>query len=84
MILMVVSADHSCIMCNMNTKNTKDKDLRKIEKIKAEIAKLQRQLELEEQPKMKKVKNLMTGKEIEIREDTPYCCDPSTELYWTM
>lgn len=32
----------------------------------------------------KKVKNLMTGTEIEIDINTPRCCDPSTELYWTM
>ena len=32
----------------------------------------------------KKVKNLMTGEEIEIPSNTPRCCDPSSELYWTM
>ena len=32
----------------------------------------------------KKVKNLMSGIEIEIDADTPRCCDPSSELYWTM
>jgi hypothetical protein len=26
----------------------------------------------------------MTGQDIEIAEDTPYCCDPSTERYWSM
>jgi hypothetical protein len=62
----------------------KEKEMRNVEKIKAEIAKLQRQLEALEKPKMKKVKSLMTGKEIEIREDTPFCCDPSTETYWSM
>ena len=35
-------------------------------------------------PTMKTVKNLMTGKEIEIPHDTPRSCDPSTELYWSM
>lgn len=34
--------------------------------------------------KMKKVKNLMTGDEIEIPSNTPYCCDPSTETYWSL
>ncbi len=34
--------------------------------------------------KMKKVRNLMTGKEIEIADDTPLCCDPSSETYWSM
>lgn len=32
----------------------------------------------------RKVRNLMTGKEIEIDVNTPYCCDPSTERYWSM
>lgn len=32
----------------------------------------------------KTVKNLMTGKEIEIPHDTPRACDPSSELYWSM
>ena len=35
-------------------------------------------------PKMKTVKNLMTGVVIEIPADTPHCCDPSTETYWSM
>lgn len=33
---------------------------------------------------MKTVINLMTGKEIQIPTNTPRCCDPSSELYWTM
>ena len=32
----------------------------------------------------KLVKNLMTGKMIEIPSNTPRCCDPSTEAYWSM
>lgn len=32
----------------------------------------------------KTVKNLMTGKMIEIDSNTPRCCDPSSETYWTM
>lgn len=32
----------------------------------------------------KTVRNLMTGQDIEIAEDTPYCCDPSSERYWSM
>ena len=35
-------------------------------------------------PKMVKVRNLMSGKEIEIAEGTPACCDPSSETYWSM
>lgn len=26
----------------------------------------------------------MKGKTIEIDADTPLCCDPSTETYWSM
>ena len=33
---------------------------------------------------MKTVRNLMTGTDIEIPVGTPRCCDPSTELYWSM
>jgi hypothetical protein len=33
---------------------------------------------------MKVVKNLMTGKEVEIAEDTPWCCNPASESYWSM
>ena len=32
----------------------------------------------------KKVTNLMSGKEIEISINTPLCCDPSSETYWSM
>lgn len=34
--------------------------------------------------KMKKVINLMSGKEVEIPSNTPACCDPSRECYWSM
>jgi hypothetical protein len=30
------------------------------------------------------VKNLMTGKMVEIPADTPISCDPSSETYWQM
>ena len=32
----------------------------------------------------KKVRNLMTGQEIEIDSNTPRSCDPSSETYWSM
>jgi hypothetical protein len=35
-------------------------------------------------PTMKTVKNLMTGKDVQIAHDTPRSCDPSSELYWSM
>lgn len=33
---------------------------------------------------MKTVKNLMTGKDVEIDRDTPWCCNPASETYWSM
>lgn len=30
------------------------------------------------------VKSLMTGKDVEIDSNTPLCCDPSSETYWSM
>ena len=35
-------------------------------------------------PSMKTVKNLMTGKDIQIDSDTPWCCNPASETYWSM
>lgn len=35
-------------------------------------------------PGTKMVRNLMSGKMVEIPTDTPFCCDPSTETYWSM
>ena len=30
------------------------------------------------------VKNLMTGVEVEIDADTPWCCNPASETFWSM
>jgi hypothetical protein len=35
-------------------------------------------------PAYKTVKNLMTGKEVTIPSDTPWCCNPASETYWSM
>lgn len=35
-------------------------------------------------PKYKTVKNLISGKDIQIAANTPLCCDPSSETYWSM
>lgn len=40
-------------------------------------------LEKAVRPKTRKVRNLMTGTELEIAYDTPMVCDPSTETYWS-
>jgi hypothetical protein len=33
---------------------------------------------------MKTVKNLMTGKDVQIAHDTPWSCNPASETYWSM
>ena len=30
------------------------------------------------------VRNLMTGKPVIIDADTPWCCNPASETYWSM
>jgi hypothetical protein len=30
------------------------------------------------------VKSYMTGQSIEIERDTPWCCNPASESYWSM
>ncbi len=34
-------------------------------------------------PTMQTVKNLMTGKDVQIDRDTPWCCNPASETYWS-
>ena len=36
------------------------------------------------QPATKVVKNLITGQDVEIDSDTPWCCNPASETYWSM
>jgi len=35
-------------------------------------------------PTMVTVKNLMTGEPVQIDRDTPWCCNPASETYWSM
>jgi hypothetical protein len=30
------------------------------------------------------VKSLMTGEDVQISADTPWCCNPASETYWSM
>lgn len=59
--------------------------------MKREVRELQHQLyptrlgfRIEFHPTTVTVKNLMTGKDIEIDRDTPWCCNPASETYWSM
>ena len=42
------------------------------------------QFRIEYFPTMKTVKSLMTGKDVQIASDTPWCCNPASEAYWSM
>ena len=57
---------------------------REVRELQYELYPTSKGFRIEFVPTMKTVKNLMTGKEIEIPHDTPRSCDPSTELYWSM
>jgi hypothetical protein len=58
--------------------------------MKREVRELQYQLyptaqfRIEFYPTMKTVKNLMSGKDVQIDRDTPWCCNPASETYWSM
>jgi hypothetical protein len=60
------------------------------EGMKREVRELQSQLYPATQfrimwvPKMITVKNLLTGQNVQIPEDTPWCCNPASETYWSM
>jgi len=42
-------------------------------------------LDIERKPvEMKTVTNLMSGQDIQIPADTPWCCNPASETYWSM
>jgi hypothetical protein len=39
---------------------------------------------IEYHPTTVTVKNLMTGKDVAIDRDTPWCCNPASETFWSM
>jgi predicted nucleic acid-binding Zn-ribbon protein len=67
----------------MNSQSNEDTTMTKAERIKNQIAKLQAQLE-DLEPKVIKVRSLMTGQEVEVMSNTPWSCRPDSETYWSM
>ena len=65
---------------------TRDADemRREVRELQYELWPVSKGFRIEFVPTMKTVKNLMSGKEIQIPHDTPRSCDPSSELYWSM
>lgn len=43
-----------------------------------------REFRIEYVPTMITVKSLMTGKDVQIEADTPWCCNPASETFWSM
>ena len=64
---------------------------RDADEMKREVRELQYELwpknkgfRIEFHAAMQTVKNLMTGKDMQIDRDTPWCCNPASETYWSM
>jgi hypothetical protein len=57
---------------------------REVRELQYELWPVSKGFRIEFFPTMKTVRNLMSGKEIQIPHDTPRACDPSSELYWSM
>lgn len=57
---------------------------REVRELEYELWPVSKGFRIEFVPTMKTVRNLMSGKDIQIPHDTPRSCDPSSELYWSM
>jgi len=72
----------------VNTTVWKNRDA---DEMKREVRELQYELwpkgrgfRIEFHPTTVAAKNLMTGKDMQIDRDTPWCCNPASETYWSM
>lgn len=57
---------------------------REVRELQYELWPVAKGFRIEFVPTTKRVRNLMSGIEVEIPHDTPRSCDPSSELYWSM
>jgi hypothetical protein len=57
---------------------------REVRELQYEMWPASKGFRIEFHPTMKTVKNLMTGEDVEIASDTPWCCNPASETYWSM
>ena len=57
---------------------------REVRELQYELWPVNKGFRIEFHPKMMTVKNLMTGADVEIDRDTPWCCNPASESYWSM
>ena len=60
----------------------------KKQRIRKNVKSLKQDISLEELmdrgPKTRVVTNLMPAKLVVIAPDTPWCCNPASETYWSM
>ena len=56
---------------------------REVRELQYELYPTSQGYRIEFHPKMMTVKNLMTGKPVEIDRDTPWFCNPASEAYWS-
>lgn len=57
--------------------------IREVRELQYELWPVSRGFRIEFQPTMMTVKSLMTGQDVEISTDTPWCCNPASESYWS-
>lgn len=57
---------------------------REVRELQYELWPVSKGYRIETVATMKTVRNLMSGKDIQIPHDTPRACDPSSDLYWSM
>jgi len=57
---------------------------REVRELQYELYPVSKGYRIEFLPTMVTVKNLMTGADVQIDRDTPWCCNPASESYWSM
>jgi hypothetical protein len=56
---------------------------REVRELQYETWPVNKGFRIEFHPSMVTVKNLMTGKDVQIDRDTPWFCNPASESYWS-
>ena len=68
------------VWCNRDEAEMK----REVRELQYELYPVSKGFRIEFHPTMVTVKNLMTGKDVQIDRDTPWACNPASESYWSM
>ena len=67
----------------VGTRVLKDMDEQTLKAIVVVALEMNPNFRFEYFPTMKTVTNLMSGVDIQIPHDTPWCCNPASETYWS-